>query len=176
MTARGNDMANVIKRDGEVVASGLNGEIDILDWFHKHTSQSMDWMCKHEGYSVHEVEHANLIKAREELNAKGIQYTRKDYISGTVDHQTYYAQFVSDSVINLIGSRIGKECILASTNEHFNDIPLSKWDGLALLVPARLVSLSNMFTQAESTAVPSVSLSDKVCILKAAAQTIRNSK
>jgi len=41
-----------IKRDGVAVVSGLSNDIAVLDWFHKHTNQSQDWMCKHEGYSV----------------------------------------------------------------------------------------------------------------------------
>ena len=46
-----------IKRDGEVLAH-LTGpsrdkvEFAVLAWFHRHTSGSMDWALKHEGYSV----------------------------------------------------------------------------------------------------------------------------
>lgn len=41
-----------ITRDGITVASNLASEFDVLAWFHKHTSQSQDWMCAHEGYAV----------------------------------------------------------------------------------------------------------------------------
>ena len=115
-----------------------------------------------------------LAEARKELDSHGIKYTRKDYMGGTVDHQTYYGQFAFASVLWLIRTHIGEEHILASQDEHFNDIPLLKWDALASGVPSRLVSLSNMFTQDEANAVPSVSLSDQVCILKAAARIVKD--
>lgn len=110
--------------------------------------------------------------AKQVLTDNGVTFTRKDYMDGVVDHQTYYGQFVNNQVISLICRAIGKDKILASTDKHFNDIPLRKWDALASSVPSRLVSLSNMFTQAEQNAVPSISLSDQVCILKAAAHQI----
>jgi len=113
--------------------------------------------------------------ARIELTTNGIEYTRKDYMNGIVNHQTYYGQFVNDSITQLVLSRIGKNKILASTDESFNDIPLAKWDGLSVSVPSRMISLSNLFCQADDTQ-PSVSLSDKVCILKAAARMIRDAK
>ena len=43
----------LIQRDGMDAGQKLfNSEIEVLAWFHKHTSQSMDWMCKWEGYRV----------------------------------------------------------------------------------------------------------------------------
>ena len=41
-----------IIRDGKTIISGLKTEIEVLQWFHKHTNQSVEWMCKYEGYSV----------------------------------------------------------------------------------------------------------------------------
>lgn len=41
-----------IKRDGKVIANGLTSEIRVLEWMHKHTSCSMDWAMKYEGYSI----------------------------------------------------------------------------------------------------------------------------
>ena len=116
--------------------------------------------------------------ARKELDAAGIKYTHKDYMDSVVDHQTYFRQFVNKAVMNLVISVIGKDKILASTDKHFNDIPLAKWDALsggynASIPTSRLLSLSNMFTQSPERAVPFISLSDCVCTLKAAAAMIR---
>lgn len=106
-----------------------------------------------------------------------MQFTRKDYMAGAVDHDTYYAQFALPEVVRAVEKSIGVEHIIQSADEHFNDISLHKWDRLALGggFPERaalLVSVSNVSTQAPGSR-PSISLSDKVCILKAAARVIR---
>lgn len=46
-------------------------------------------------------------------------------------HREYYAQFVHRGTIEFVVARIGSEALLASTDHHFNDIPLAKWDALA---------------------------------------------
>lgn len=40
----------ILKRDGEEVARG--DEFELLKYMHRKHSFSMDWACKHEGYSV----------------------------------------------------------------------------------------------------------------------------
>lgn len=108
-----------------------------------------------------------------ELTANGIKFSRKDYMNGICSHDEYYSQFVTDGVIRTLERHIGKAEIEDSTDPHFNDIPLGRWDALALLVPQRLISVSNVSTQADGSS-PSISLSDRVCILKAAAKIIRD--
>jgi hypothetical protein len=56
--------------------------------------------------------------------------TREQYLNKECTHSEYYAQFVNKSVKERVESRIGKAAILTSTNEHFNDIPLAKWDNI----------------------------------------------
>lgn len=62
--------------------------------------------------------------------------TRKDYMNGygkngAKTHREYYAQFVDEVIKNQVLQYIGKGALLASIDEHLNDIPLHKWDALA---------------------------------------------
>ena len=84
-----------------------------------------------------------------------MEYTRQDYVEGKCTHREYYAQFVNGSVKRIVGDRIGMSKILASTNDNFNNIPLSKWDRL------------------HGSFVGAKSLSDTVCIAKEAAQQLK---
>ena len=43
----------VIKRDGIQQSDGMRFD-ETLAWMHKHSSMSMDWALRHEGYSVHQ--------------------------------------------------------------------------------------------------------------------------
>jgi len=43
-------MIAIIYRDGVEVAR--IDALDVLAWFHKQHSFSMDWACRHEGYKV----------------------------------------------------------------------------------------------------------------------------
>lgn len=43
-------------------------------------------------------------------------------------HRAYYAQFVTPYVKQLVTDRIGLKTLLASRDEHLNDIPLKVWD------------------------------------------------
>lgn len=43
----------VIKRDGIPQTDGMRFD-ETLAWMHKHSSMSMDWALRHEGYSVHQ--------------------------------------------------------------------------------------------------------------------------
>ena len=112
-------------------------------------------------------------KALNTLDGADIQFTRSHYMNGDCDYETYMRQFVTDAMARFVCSHIGSDELTASTDPHMNDIPLSRWDRLAMIAPDsffRLVGLSNMTTQNPATAVPSLSLSDRVCILKAAAR------
>lgn len=138
----------------------------------------------HRGQTEEPKPESKLEAARAELTAAGIEHTRKDYMAGTVDHQAYYGQFATESVVRMVEMFIGKDAVINSTDPSFNDIPLAKWDALSgyhlatdkartNIPTAHLVALSNMFMQAPENAVPSISLSDCVSILKAAARKIK---
>lgn len=58
-----------------------------------------------------------------------MKYTRKQHMAGECDHRTYYAQLVTGRMVDHIGHTFGPR-ILASTDEHLNDIPLKEWDRL----------------------------------------------
>lgn len=92
-------------------------------------------------------------------------FTRKQYMNKEVDHQTYYGQFATDSVRRIVCQYIGRNRILASRDPFFNDIPLRLWDGLhgslTMLVGKRI---------AVANGSGGVSLSDTVCVAKAAAR------
>ena len=86
-----------------------------------------------------------------------MKYSRKDYTSNVCTHRQYYAQFVTEQIINIVKMNIGLKTILNSTDRHMNDIALSKWDYLHGIIAG------------------ANSLSDTVCIAKEAARQIRES-
>lgn len=55
-------------------------------------------------------------------------YTRQDYLTGKCSHSDYHGQAVTERIIKIVVSIIGKDNILRSTDEHFNDIPLRSWE------------------------------------------------
>jgi hypothetical protein len=126
-------------------------------------------------------------QARERLEAEGIAFSHADYMAGRVTFREYYEQFITPAVTHLVLWGIGRQAILASTDEHFNDIPLNKWDllrgvsfrgselvGKVSFPNAFLVGLSNISSYADGMSYhPSVSPSDGVCLLKAAARKIK---
>jgi hypothetical protein len=92
--------------------------------------------------------------------------TRKDYMDGKVTHQKYYAQFDVDGVLSgILRCRGFVPRLMASTDPHFNDIPLKEWDGLPHPSP-----VFKVMREAEATA--GVSPSDWVCAYKAAASNL----
>jgi hypothetical protein len=127
-------------------------------------------------------------EARAILAEAGVKFTRKEYMNREVSHDDYMAQFVNDEVINYVLRGIGREAILRSTDEFFNDIPLAKWDALCgvrffgsqvqgtLSFPnSRLVGLANLTTYAEGKSYSLyLSPSDGVSLLKAAARKIKH--
>lgn len=109
-----------------------------------------------------------------------MKYNRQDYMNKKCTHDEYYSQFVNDGVLNTVNMFIGSDKIKRSTDEHFNDIPLNKWDAMADSLRhccGRAVSDSNDSTHNKPTkkGFVSVSLSDMVCVAKAAARQIRES-
>ena len=59
-------------------------------------------------------------------------FTRKQYMDRECSHRQYYAQLVTPSTLAAVRSTFGAERLLASTDEHLNDIPRERWDALAL--------------------------------------------
>lgn len=58
--------------------------------------------------------------------------TREQYMKNSKElHHRYYLQFATPSAWNIVLSKIGKEALLNSKDEHLNDIRLEKWDSLA---------------------------------------------
>ena len=60
--------------------------------------------------------------------------TRKEYMDGDVTHDQYYNQFVTQDIMDTILVSIGVHSILESTDPHFNDIDLKRWDRCAVLL------------------------------------------
>ena len=65
-----------------------------------------------------------------------MRITREEYLGATSQsahraHRAYYAQYVEAWVLEAVERNIGRERILKSTDPHFNDIPLRRWDALA---------------------------------------------
>ena len=105
--------------------------------------------------------------------------TRADYMENSSElHHAYYSQFVNNSIIGLVKSRIGVDRIKDSKNEWFNDIPLKEWDNLHNSCCAM------MNRKKALQAVPikdkpgffNWSLSDSVCTHKAAARIIKETE
>lgn len=92
--------------------------------------------------------------------------TRQQYLDGDCTHEEYYAQFVTTGIIESVKHRIGEQRILASTDEHLNDIPLSMWDDL---YPSIHLTCAAKLKQAGD----GLSLAGAVCIAKAAARKIQ---
>ena len=60
---------------------------------------------------------------------------RADFMADKVTFEEYYNQFVDQKVITLVVDMIGADTILESKDEHFNDIPLAKWDAVGACLP-----------------------------------------
>lgn len=96
-----------------------------------------------------------------------MKYTRQDYMNNKCSHREYYAQFVTDDTKNYVLLRIGRDRIVNSKDEHFNDIPLKLWDLAVPHAPG-----SRGFKEAGDW----YSLGTGVCMLKEAARQIKESE
>lgn len=99
-------------------------------------------------------------------------FTRAEYMSSNchqvgnkeaaaAEHRRYYAQLVCASTIAYVVRTIGADVLRASTDKHFNDIPLAKWDRLTNGLPLamRYADLGDYPT-----------LGGQVCVAKEAAR------
>ena len=57
-------------------------------------------------------------------------YSRDEYMAGECSHEEYYGKFVTGYLLQVVSDSIGIDRLKASTDEHFNDIPLEEWDKL----------------------------------------------
>lgn len=98
--------------------------------------------------------------------------TRKQYMNREFTFREYYGQFSSPNVVAAVAAYIGPEKLLASTDEHLNDIPLRIWDASPWFGMQKAISDMNKSTYCyadrKSRAIIT-SLSDKVCAVKVAA-------
>jgi hypothetical protein len=69
-----------------------------------------------------------------DLEHRGLQvdstfYDRNDYLAGKISHGDYYLQFINlKTMPSAIQRFIGDAVLLASEDEHLNDIPMRRWD------------------------------------------------
>lgn len=98
--------------------------------------------------------------------------TRKQYMNKEATFKEYYGQFSSPSVVACVVSYIGVDRLLASTDEHLNDIPMHLWDNAPWFGMQRAIGEANLSTHCKKDRDSGklfTSLSDKVCCLKVAA-------
>ena len=92
--------------------------------------------------------------------------TREEYLKNSRElHNQYYLQFATTETKKQVLYNIGTDRIKNSGNRHFNDIPLPEWDRLSSFMVFNEKLCREINGQ--------VSLSDRVCILKAVAENIR---
>lgn len=87
-------------------------------------------------------------------------------------HQEYYSQYVTAGTELAVKRLIGVERIKESTDDNFNNIPLREWDNLKETIVYHCPG--GIFKHL--TGEPFYTLSDTVCIAKAAAEIIRMGK
>lgn len=67
-------------------------------------------------------------------------YTRDQYLNdsrtdGTAAHRRYFGQFVTPATIQTVIRSLGHDRLMASSDPHLNDIPLSWWDRMTPALP-----------------------------------------
>ena len=91
--------------------------------------------------------------------------TRKQYLDGECTHREYYGQFVTDRIKQTVARHIGLDKLKESTDEHFNDIPLQRWD--CCLIPGTVAGWLR-----KAGDVGGESLADRVCVAKEAGRQL----
>lgn len=96
--------------------------------------------------------------------------TRQEYLNSESPnrHREYYSQFVTEHTKNLVLRTFTRTTILDSKDPHFNDLPLQMWD--------RIAGISRDTASKLRELGDSPTLGGGVCILKEAAQQIREGK
>lgn len=90
-------------------------------------------------------------------------FTRQQFNDSKCSFREYFSQFVNDCNIQIVKKYIGVEAIEKSTDEHFNDIPLKKWDSLPIAQVCDKLKRGGDY----------LTLADKVCIMKECARQIK---
>jgi hypothetical protein len=93
--------------------------------------------------------------------------TRKQYLAHSAElFDAYFLQFAGPGYRSALSGKFGPEELLASTDHHFNDIPLARWDDAARALYSRV-------DHAKITAAGDFySLSTGVCLAKAMAREL----
>lgn len=95
--------------------------------------------------------------------------TRKQYLNRRLNdwegHRAYYSQFVTPLMVDKVAIEIGHERIMASTDKHLNDIPLSDWDDLRITPAKSFEDLGDIPTSA-----------GLVCVAKEAARQYKEAR
>ena len=89
------------------------------------------------------------------------RWTRKQRLADECSHREYFAQFVDASAIASVVRHIHARKLIASTDPHFNDIPLKVWD----ILPAPFGTAAKMKALGDF-----LTLAGQVCIHKEAAR------
>ena len=95
-------------------------------------------------------------------------FTRGQYLAGECSHQEYYGQFVNHSIIDSVRCQFGVNQLINAheIDEHFNSIALCRWD------ERNIMSSVNQELWKAANGSRYHSLSDNLCIKKAAAKII----
>lgn len=142
------------------------------DWYNEHTGQFIDY-GQHEGAPC--ARRFHLCRSHRRSIVLPI-VTRAERLDYKCSHEEWWQQFVTEGTIRYVRDSIGLARIVASIDEHMNDIPLSNWDRLSIAQ-----NFDRMDTKAwkEAHGIPRDnprfpwSLSDTVCIAKCAARMIQ---
>ncbi len=100
--------------------------------------------------------------------------TRAEYLAqaGTENaeytHREYYAQFVTDTAVRMVGARFGEK-LLASRDRYFNDIGIELWDKVCTVIHINVTAWKKAGNNGYSK-------SDLVCIAKAAGREYRKQR
>ena len=95
----------------------------------------------------------------EQITIDTMKVERKRYLDGDITHADYYLWLADGLSITEQMLPVPISRIKASTDEHFNDIPLRRWDAMDSYVRQQAHGLH-------------WSLSDTVCTLKAVARRV----
>jgi len=108
-------------------------------------------------------------------------HTRQQYLDGDVTHREYYAQFITPEMVRDVKTHISVAVIKASKNEHFDDIPIKKWDALSGCVfqcgqLVRRPMIPKSLADRVRAVGDGVSPSTLICIYKEIARQIQENK
>jgi hypothetical protein len=106
------------------------------------------------------------IKSISKVKIMNIKYNRRDYMYKRCTYDEYYSQFLTADNIKYVEANVGRERIINSTDDNFNDIDIRHWDRIVYNLKP-LVSDELLILAQEGW-----SLMTGVCIAKQAARII----